>query len=119
MSLTRAEKLELDAIVAPLVRSKHLGGNPINRRRPVHVYDPDTLVVTRTIPLSEATEGILATAKIELAVDEGVRPKTILCEVCGNRCVNKTGARWHGASHLPPAPRQGPLRLRGTAEKGV
>jgi len=52
------------------------------KRRRVFVYDRETQETKGVVSLAEVQEGVLATAKIELAVDEETRPKKQVCVLC-------------------------------------
>lgn len=72
---SKAERLAVAAIVAPAVREA------ARTRRPVKTLDRDGKVA-RVVDIGDVVAGVLATRKIELEVQEGVRPISIDCEMC-------------------------------------
>jgi len=70
----RAERLALAGAVAPTLRAA--------QERRIARVDADGNVVGYTTH-KRLAESLLARQQIEIAVVEGVRPKTVMCEVCG------------------------------------
>lgn len=79
--LNKVQRLALAADVAPRLRTdvERL------RRRPVFLYNQhsEAKETTGTTTGDVAVMGLLATAKIELDVTEGVRPERVPCRNCG------------------------------------
>ena len=71
---SRAERLALAGAVAPTLRAA--------QERRIARVDADGNVVGYTTH-KRLAESLLARQQIEIAVVEGVRPKTVMCEVCG------------------------------------
>lgn len=74
----KAERLALAGAVAPTLRNNAAKA----KDRKVAKLDKDGNVVGYTT-LAKVQEALLAKEKIELAVQDGVRPKKIFCETCG------------------------------------
>lgn len=82
MSPNKAQRLEIAAAIAPSIR----GASDKALVRRFHIVKADDPTWT---PISQATgkealRGLAKLHEIEHAVAEGVRPKEIVCEVCGN-----------------------------------
>ena len=87
---SRAERLALAGAVAPTLRAA--------QERRIARVDADGNVVGYTTH-KRLAESLLARQQIEIAVVEGVRPKTVMCEVCGLPAkVLKVGAVSKGHS---------------------
>ena len=84
--LNKAERLALAGAVAPVLRD----GAAKAKARRVKIVGKDGKVV-RVGTLAEVQEGLLAAKKIELEVEDGVRPKEILCACGAVRKVPKKG----------------------------
>lgn len=84
--LSKADRLAIAAYAAPRLRST----DAQKKQRKVKLTDKDGNVV-REITGAEYEEGVFLRAGIELAVGEGVRPETILCEYC-RKPVKVTGS---------------------------
>lgn len=78
--MSKAERLLIAGSVASSVRSA-ADRNQFRRVTVVDRNDPSKIVGYTT--LAKVQEAALETAKIEIAVDEGVRPKKIICRHCG------------------------------------
>ena len=79
-NMSKAERLMVAGSVAPSLRST-VDKNQFRRVTVVDRNDPSKIVGYTT--LSKVQEAALETAKIEIAVDDGVRPKKIICRQCG------------------------------------
>lgn len=77
--LNRAQRLELAAYVAPVIR----GASEKTLKRKVTLYDPETGEVTGYATGAEALKGLAKIQDLQHAVGEGVRPKEVVCEACG------------------------------------
>ena len=71
-NFNKAERLVIAGAVAPVLRD----GSARNKTRVVKTYSG------RVVTLADVQAGLLAKTKIELEVDDGVRPKSIVC-ACG------------------------------------
>ena len=76
--LRKVDRLAVAAAVAPTIR----GQDARTKKRRVAVVDRDGNVVRYTT-LDEVQKAALETAKISLAVQDGVRPREVLCARCG------------------------------------
>lgn len=74
---SKAERLAVAGMVAPALRE----GSVRARARRVFVTDKDG-EIKKVVSLKEVQEGLLSTAKIELAVEDGIRPKEVICRGC-------------------------------------
>ncbi len=73
-AMNKAERLAVAGAVAPSLRQA--------RPRKIALVDKDGRVTGYTTS-TEVAKSLLAAKKIELEVEEGVRPKEIFCEKCG------------------------------------
>ncbi len=81
--MNKAERLELAAAVAPSLRS----ASAKTLARKVTLYDPETGEVTGYTTGAEALKGLARIQELEHAVEEGVRPKAVVCKNCGRVIV--------------------------------
>lgn len=76
---SKAERLAVASAIAPVLRAT----SEATKRRRVAVVDAEGNVVGyRT--LAEVQEKLLEAKKLELEVDDGVRPKELMCRQCGS-----------------------------------
>ena len=73
-STCKAERLAKASIIAPVLRSRP--------PRTIHLVDAEGKVTGFTTDIAVA-QSLLEKAKIEIAVDDGIRPSEVMCEVCG------------------------------------
>lgn len=76
--LCEVDRLELDALVAPVLRS----ASEKTLARRVAVTDADGNVI-RYATGREVLKGLAKVQELEHVVGDGVRPKTIICKNCG------------------------------------
>ncbi len=77
--MNKAEKLELNGYIAPVLRS---ASDAVKTRR-VTLYDRETGEVTGYSTGAEALKGLAKVQELEHTVEEGKRPKEIVCVKCG------------------------------------
>lgn len=81
--LSKAQCLEVAGYVAPVLRD----ASPKTLARRITLYDAETGEVTGYATGAEALRGLAKIQDLELSVEEGVRPATVVCELCGKPFV--------------------------------
>lgn len=109
----KAERLAVAAAVAPVLRSSDA------KKRRVTLYNQETGSITGYTTLDKAQEGILATAKIELAVQDDVRPKKNFCALCGKVMPVQTTGKIRQFCSEYTCNYRARRRLKRTAEREV
>lgn len=79
--LTKAERLEAGALVAPVLRSA--SEKTLARRIHVVKADDPTWTPIRYAKGADVLRGHARIQELEHVVEEGVRPKEVICEACG------------------------------------
>jgi len=77
--LTKVERLELAGYIAPALRR----ATEKAKSRPVKFYNQETGDITKHATHEEALKGLAKIYELEHTVQDGVRPRAVLCKFCG------------------------------------